>query len=228
MLSTNKRIALVLAAVLSGVGAIGLIAWYRSSRGPQATHNQAEYFCPMHPTIVRDRPGECPICGMKLEKRGAPGERRVLFYRHPMDPSIHSDRPARDDMGMDYVPVYADEAQGGSAVEGRAAVKVPPERAQLLGIRSVPVGSAFTGGAVSTVGRVAMDERRREVVHAKYEGYVEKLLVDFTGKPVRKGQPLLAIYSPEDAESERVRDIVAPFGALSIQRYLASGIQSMI
>jgi RND family efflux transporter MFP subunit len=41
-----------------------------------------------------------------------------------------------------------------------------------------------------------MDERRREVVHAKYEGYVEKLLVDFTGKPVRKGQPLLAIYSP--------------------------------
>jgi len=42
-----------------------------------------------------------------------------------------------------------------------------------------------------------MDERRREVVHAKYQGYVEKLHVDFTGKPVRQGQPLLDIYSPE-------------------------------
>jgi multidrug efflux pump subunit AcrA (membrane-fusion protein) len=132
---------------------------------------------------------------MKLERRG--GERRVLFYRHPMDPSIHSDKPAKDNMGMDYVPVYDDEAQGGSTVEGRASVKVPPERAPLLGIRSVPVGSGFTGGTVRTVGRVAMDERRREVVHAKYEGYVEKLIVDFTGEPVRQGQPLLTIYSPE-------------------------------
>ena len=199
MLSRNRKIAIVLAAVLAGAGAIGLFAWYRGSAGGHAAQADAEYFCPMHPTIARDKPGECPICGMKLEKRGASsaGVRQVLFYRHPMDPSIRSDRPAKDDMGMDYVPVYDDEAQGGSSVEGRAAIKVAPDRAQLLGIRSVPVGSGFTGGSVRTVGRVAMDERRREVVHAKYEGYVEKLLVDFMGKPVRKGQPLLAIYSPE-------------------------------
>jgi multidrug efflux pump subunit AcrA (membrane-fusion protein) len=207
MLNRNKKIAIVLAAVLVLVGAIGVIGWYRGSASGHAPHAGAEYFCPMHPTIVRDKPGECPICGMKLEKRAAPGaaaaeplpmtERRILFYRHPMDPSIHSDTPAKDDMGMDYIPVYADDAGGGSTVEGRAAVKVPVERAQLLGIRSVPVGSGFTGGTVRTVGRVAMDERRREVVHAKYEGYVEKLFVDFTGKPVRRGQPLLAIYSPE-------------------------------
>ena len=57
MLSKNKRIALVLAALLAGAGAIGLFAWYRSSAGAQAAHNAAEYFCPMHPTIVRDKPG---------------------------------------------------------------------------------------------------------------------------------------------------------------------------
>src|SRR5689334_15501072 len=88
-------------------------------RGPVAQDGQAhaEYFCPMHPQIVRDRPGDCPVCGMKLEKRAKhvatptpPAERRVLFYRHPMDPSIRSDRPSKDDMGMDYVPVYADKA----------------------------------------------------------------------------------------------------------------------
>jgi Cu(I)/Ag(I) efflux system membrane fusion protein len=88
--------------------------------------------------------------------------------------------------------------QGGAqAVPGRATVTLSPDRATLLGIRSEPVTSGVRAGALRTVGRVAMDERRREVVHAKYEGYVERLFVDFTGKPVVKGQPLLAIYSPE-------------------------------
>jgi Cu(I)/Ag(I) efflux system membrane fusion protein len=114
-----------------------------------------------------------------------------------MNAEIRSEKPAKDDMGMDYVPVYADEAQEGPSVPGRSAVVVPPERAQLLGIRSEPVGSGFRPGVLRTVGRVAPDERRREVVHAKYEGYVKDLYVDFTGRPVRQGQPLLAIYSPE-------------------------------
>jgi len=99
---------------------------------------------------------------------------------------------------MDYLPVYAEEAHGVSSVPGRAGwVTIPPERAQLLGIRSEPVTAGVTGGTLRTVGHVAIDERRREVVQTKYEGYVEKLYVDFTGKPVRRGQPLLAIYSPE-------------------------------
>jgi Cu(I)/Ag(I) efflux system membrane fusion protein len=114
-----------------------------------------------------------------------------------MNPSIRSETPAKDDMGMDYIPVYEDEVHAGTGVPGRAAVVVPPDRARLLGIRSEPVGTGAGGGLLRTVGRVAVDERRREVVHAKYEGYVEKLYVDFTGEPVRQGQPLLAIYSPE-------------------------------
>jgi membrane fusion protein, copper/silver efflux system len=189
---TSKAIVITLAGVLVAGGALGLLAW-RQSLGQVA--QAAEYFCPMHPSIVRDHAGECPICGMKLEKRG--GERRIVFYRHPMDPSIHSDKPAKDSMGMDYVPVYADEAQGSSTVPGRTEIQVPAERAQLLGVRSVPVASGFTGGHVHTVGRVAVDERRREIVQTRYEGYVEKLYVDFTGKPVGKGHPLLTIYSPE-------------------------------
>jgi membrane fusion protein, copper/silver efflux system len=227
VLSRNKKIAIVVVAVLAVAGGIGLVAWYRGSASGHAAHADAEYFCPMHPTIVRDKPGECPICGMKLEKRG--GERRILFYRHPMDASIHSDKPAKDNMGMDYVPVYEDEAQGGSTVEGRAAVKVPPERAQLLGIRSVPVGSGFTGGSMRTVGRVAMDERRREVVHAKYDGYVEKLLVDFTGKPVRQGQPLLAIYSPELVAAQKeylvARGAQARLGGSSVPGVASGGAE---
>jgi RND family efflux transporter MFP subunit len=204
---TSRKIAVaVVAVVLLGAAAVG-VNWYRHTRGP-AAHAGAEYFCPMHPAIVRDKPGECPICGMKLERREAagaspaaaaasPSGRQVLFYRHPMDPSVHSDKPAKDSMGMDYVPVYEDEMQAASTVAGRAAIQVPPQNAQLLGIRSEPVGSGQKGGVLRTVGRVTAAETSRQAVHARYEGYVEKLYVDFTGKPVRKGQPLLGIYSPE-------------------------------
>ena len=210
---SRKKTFIAGAVVVVAIGA-GVVAWYRhrAASGGQMAHAHAdEYFCPMHPQIVREKPGECPICGMKLEKRqkagtspppttdaGGTRERRILYYRHPMNPAVRSDRPAKDDMGMDYVPVYEEEAQqGGAAVPGRATVNVPAQRAQILGIRSEPAIAAGIGGAVRTVGRVAVDERRREVVHAKYEGYVERLHVDFTGQPVRKGQPLLGIYSPE-------------------------------
>ena len=200
---TRKTVAVAAAALLVfAAGATGVV-WYRARRGTHAHDQQrAEYFCPMHPQIVRDRPGDCPICGMKLEKRTTGGtaspatQRRILYYRHPMNPALHSDKPAKDDMGMDYVPVYEDEAAA-TTVPGRASVTLPPERVALLGIRSEPVGSGFRGGLLRTVGRVTVDERRREVVHAKYEGYVEKLFVEVVGQPVSKGQPLAAVYSPE-------------------------------
>ena len=207
-MTKQKSIVVVIAVLLAMAGA-GTVAWYRLGAIATPMHRADEYFCPMHPQIVRDKPGECPVCGMKLEKRlprgaspqaaqaSSPGERRILYYRHPMDPSVRSDKPAKDQMGMDYRPVYADEAQGASSVPGRAAVTIPLERAQLMGIRSEPVTAGVSGGTLRTVGRVAIDERRREVVQTKYEGYVEKLYADFTGKPVRRGQPLLAIYSPE-------------------------------
>jgi membrane fusion protein, copper/silver efflux system len=206
---TTKTTVTVLAAVVLGSTVGGIVA----CRGDRPASHQAahadEYFCPMHPKVVREKPGDCPVCGMKLEKRakspagaGTPTPtttaRRVLFYRHPMNPSVHSDSPAKDDMGMDFVPVYEDEAgPGASFAAGRTAVTVPPERAALLGIRSEPASLAAAIGVLRSVGRVAVDERRLQAVHAKLDGYVEALHVDFTGQPVRKGQALLEVYSPE-------------------------------
>jgi Cu(I)/Ag(I) efflux system membrane fusion protein len=122
---------------------------------------------------------------------------RVLYYRNPMDPSIHSDTPAKDSMGMDFIPVYEDEASAKTTVPGRAVVSLSPERRRLLGLQTAPVTRAPLRREIRTVGRVAVDERLLQHVHVKYDGYVEHLYVDFTGKFVTKGERLLSIYSPD-------------------------------
>ena len=125
-------------------------------------------------------------------------ERKIAFYRNPMDPSIHSDHPAQDSMGMDFIPVYTDELDApASAVEGRAAVVIPADRRQLLGVQSEPLVRAPLSRAIRTVGRIVPDERLLHHVHTKYDGFIEHVYVDFIGKYVKKGEPLLSIYSPE-------------------------------
>ncbi len=123
--------------------------------------------------------------------------RRVLYYRHPMDASIHSDRPAKDDMGMDYVPVYEDEAPGAAALAGHASIVLSPESRQLLGIQTAPAREEQIDRVVRTVGKVAVAETHIHHLHTKLEGYVEDLYVSYTGQLVKKGDPLLSIYSPE-------------------------------
>lgn len=200
-------IAVALGGVLAG-GALTLVAT-KGGGGTPATEatGAARYRCPMHVTYTSDKPGDCPICKMKLvpiAEEGAPlpsakpGERKVAFYRSPMDPSVRSDKPSKDAMGMDFVPVYEDEPQSdGSGVPGRAMVTISSERRQVLGVRSEEVKKTRLAHRVRTVGRVVVDERRLRHIHTRVDGYVEHLYVDYTGKLVRRGERLLSIYSPE-------------------------------
>jgi Cu(I)/Ag(I) efflux system membrane fusion protein len=141
--SSRRFGAGTLAAVLVvGLGLGGGAAYLLSRGAPGHDHAAASaeaktrYTCPMHPTIVSDHPGDCPICGMALVKVGGAGgasggERKIAFYRSPMDAKQTSPIPRKDEMGMDYLPVYEDEVSGGaSSVEGLATVQIDPQRQQ--------------------------------------------------------------------------------------------------
>jgi len=195
-------LVLVLAVGLAAGGGVA----YLLGRGAPAHDHAApsaeakpRYTCPMHPTIVSDHPGDCPICGMALVKVGAGAtERKVVFYRSPMDPKQTSPAPRKDEMGMDYLPVYEDEAGGGAApVEGLATISIDPQRQQLIGLRTVEASRGPVGSSWKTVGKVAVDETNVHHVNIKVGGFVDTVYVDYVGKAVRRGEPLFSIYSPD-------------------------------
>lgn len=132
--------------------------------------------------------------------------RRVIAWIDPMysqgPPHLYkSNKPGTaPDCRMRLVPQYADDtaaAPSSSTVGGYANVSLPPARQQLIGVKLGRAELRTIAAATRTVGRVAVDERRMSQIHAKFEGVIESLHVSFTGQPVRRGQPLLAIYSPD-------------------------------
>lgn len=128
-------------------------------------------------------------------------EKKILYWVDPMHPAYKSDKPGTaPDCGMDLVPVYEDAptaAPQGKPVAGYSTISLTPERQQAIGIELGKVEIRDLTKTIRAVGRVSFDETLLHQVHAKFEGYVEDLYVDYTGKPVRKGQPLLSIYSPD-------------------------------
>jgi Cu(I)/Ag(I) efflux system membrane fusion protein len=151
---------------------------------------------------------------------GPAGKGKILFYRNPMDPKITSPVFMKDQMGMDYLPVYEGDLKGeqGPAVEGLATVKIDSERQQLIGLTTAPVAEGPVGGAIRTTARVAVDETRIQHIHVKVDGYVEKLFVDFVGMPVRKGQALFTYFSPDFVSAQQEFLL-----ALKTQKSLAGG-----
>ncbi len=89
------------------------------------------------------------------------------------------------------------------AVSAPGTVKINPERIQMLGVRTEAVGRRSMARTVRAVGTVAADERRIGVVNPKFEGWIEKLLVNTTGQSVRRGEPLLEVYSPDLVLAQR-------------------------
>ncbi len=214
----KKRVLTITLTVALFVVAGGVVL-VSSACQKSGEHSAAakRFHCPMHPDVVKDGPGDCPICGMKLVPieeeahqaavagTAAPsGERKVLFYRSPMNPQETSPTPKKDSMGMDFVAVYSDEVDAGAkGPEGLATVTIDAQKQQLLGLKTIEVKRASFETSIRTTGRVAYDERRVHHVHTRYEAYVEAIEADYTGKYVKKGDVLVKVYSPELYATQR-------------------------
>jgi Cu(I)/Ag(I) efflux system membrane fusion protein/cobalt-zinc-cadmium efflux system membrane fusion protein len=174
-------------------------------------HVDGLWTCGMHPQVIEEEPGQCPICGMDLvplrdEGGGGAvvkpsGEREILFYRNPMDPTITSPVPRKDDMGMDYVPVYAEEAE--SVAADGAVVTINPAVQQKMNVVTERVRRRDISHRIRTVGYLDYDQEKMVSVTTKYSGFIEKTYVNYIGQPVKKGEPLFEIYAPELVQTEQ-------------------------
>jgi len=117
-----------------------------------------------------------------------------LFYRSPMNPAVTSPVPAKDEMGMDYIPVYADSTAGDDPA---GTVQIDPVTVQNIGVRTARAERRTMDRIINTVGRVDYDERRLFRLHPKTEGWIEQLSVETTGERIRENTILLSIYSPQ-------------------------------
>lgn len=128
-------------------------------------HVTPHYYCPMHPSVTSDHPGNCPICGMSLqaaessEEQVQPSQKKVLFYRHPMGKNVTSRVPMKDEMGMDFIPVYEDEVNtsGSAILDGRTAVLLSEASQQLIGVKKATAVRESVTYEIKASGRVAYD-----------------------------------------------------------------------
>lgn len=120
--------------------------------------------------------------------------KKIKYWASPMDPTYIRDEPGKSPMGMDLVPVYEEE---GEEKEAASVIRIDPVTVQNMGVRLARVQRKPLVKNIRTYGTVTYDERKIYTVNTKFNGWIEKLYVDFVGDKVKKGQPLFDIYSPE-------------------------------
>jgi Cu(I)/Ag(I) efflux system membrane fusion protein len=106
-------------------------------------------------------------------------------------------KPSEMEMEMKGMSMESIQKEGKVQEVAPGTVQISPERQQLIGVKFGMVEMKPLEKVIRTVGRVDYDEKRITTVSLKVGGWIEDLYVDFTGKYVRKGEPLLTIYSPE-------------------------------
>jgi membrane fusion protein, copper/silver efflux system len=218
---------------LSLFALIMILTYFGLTPGMAGETKAVQYRCPMHPTYISNQPGECPICGMNLvpidkdstmnmdpdsaaksEHQEMDMKTEAIQYTCPMHPEIISDKPGEcPKCGMDLVPVEKTESTQveppmekmdmASPVPGLVSVTIEPERLQLINIRTALATRNSFGDKIRAAGYITPDESRITNVHTRISGWVSKLYADQTGQYIKKGEPLLAVYSQDLSQARQ-------------------------
>ena len=190
-----------------------------STEGARTGDGQQLWTCGMHPQVIQDHPGDCPICHMKLTPlkmdggvsthdhgamtQNGPGtlqgpggaERKVKYWWDPMlSPPYISDKPGKSPMGMDLIPVYEDE---GSTTGSPGQVVIDPAVVQNMGVRIAQVTEGPLNKSVRLVGYLDEAQPNIHEVNLRVSGWVRRLHANTEGMHVEAGDPLFDLYSPE-------------------------------
>ena len=177
---------------LTALVAVGTILHFAGVHlgGPKTEASGQLYSCPMHPSVVQDHPGECPICSMTLVPK-------------PDGPATPSSSTA---------PAVA-APPSPAPVPGLAGVDLTPERIQLIGMKTAVVKREALGGELRTVGIVEASERGLAQVTTRFSGWIQALKVSATGERVRRGEVLATIYSPDVLRAQQDLLVTRGWGA---------------
>ena len=166
-----------------------------TASGQGGSHKQL-WHCGMHPQVIQDHPGDCPICHMALTPIGSDaaatdsGKRKILYWWDPMlGPSSISNHPGKSAMGMDMVPVYGDQ--------GGPSVMIDPVVVQNMGVRTATATRGPVSKTVRAVGLLKLPEPGMHDVSLKVGGWIDKLYADQDGMHVKQGEPLFELYSQD-------------------------------
>jgi len=183
------------------------VLYYRDPSGapywsaePKKDANGRDYL----PVYSDEEPAFGPGGEIQKPTRQATGPRKALYYRNPMGLPDVSPTPKKDSMGMEYIPVYEGEDDDGSSI------KVSPGRLQRIGVKSEAAQQRIISEPIRAPGTIQLDERRIAVISMRSETFIEKVEDVTTGSEVRKGEPLMQIYSP--AIVSAAADFVATLG----------------
>lgn len=224
----------IILALAAGLAVFMWIAYARDRAAPRPTTATAapKYQCPMHPQVVSDEPGECPICHMDLvpitadrsatgAPAAAPASSAALMilddsgpptYWCPMDTHVRSAKPGQCPlckMALEPIPPGTPATPTPTAAAqpalppGTTPITLALDRIQAIGVRTALVEERDVAGALRVTAIVQPPEQGAAEVHVRTSGFVEAIHVDQTGRAVQAGQALLALYSPEILQAQQ-------------------------
>lgn len=214
----------VLLAALVLVDPLGVLPvddWIdRTQGGASDSANGREtrqlWTCGMHPQVVQEEPGQCPICGMDLTpmqarddgaEQGSVADRAAVeLWTCPMHPDVLQEEPGQCPIcGMDLVPFEsgAGEVSASKGAASRSVVRIDPTVVQNMNVTTRRAVRRDLERRIRTVGYLEYDQEKMVSVTTKYPGYVEKVYVSYIGQPIRRGEPLFDIYSPQLVQTEK-------------------------